>query len=397
VWFDYTTQCDGDVYIDTCQTELGSLEDTVVSVYEECGGIELGCNDNYIDGTVDCGDRSAVILPVPPNTKLKIRVAGAGYAVGTFPLRVTELPDIVTITQTTLPHAFQSQPYSELLSFSGGCPLILNDSNINYFVKHTDLPAGLQVEGSGHLHGNPKYSGEYTFNVAVGDRNITTPGDDADFTLRILPSNDDCNDAIPITEGTFLFGTFGTTTDGPDEPDQCSFNGYSDIGQDIWFRYTSACTGKATASLCGSDYDTKLAVYDHTCPTEASAIDCNDDSPTCGQDSYQSLLTFDVSTGQQYLIRIGGFAGWYGNGKLLMTCYNDCNGNGILDEMDISNGTSIDCNRNTVPDECECDIAGFASGYGRTRCDVDCCYGDADGDGDVDGVDLAQLISVNCL
>ena len=32
----------------------------------------------------------------------------------------------------------------------------------------------------------------------------------------------------------------------------------------------------------------------------------------------------------------------------------DCNGNGIADETDISNGTSEDTNGNGVPDECEC-------------------------------------------
>ena len=31
----------------------------------------------------------------------------------------------------------------------------------------------------------------------------------------------------------------------------------------------------------------------------------------------------------------------------------DCNGNGIEDGVDIGNGTSLDLNRNGVPDECE--------------------------------------------
>jgi hypothetical protein len=49
-----------------------------------------------------------------------------------------------------------------------------------------------------------------------------------------------------------------------------------------------------------------------------------------------------------------------------------------------------------VPDECECDLAGFAADYGWTRCDLNCCFGDADGDGDVDGMDLVQTATVNC-
>ena len=34
-------------------------------------------------------------------------------------------------------------------------------------------------------------------------------------------------------------------------------------------------------------------------------------------------------------------------------CGPDCNGNGVLDSADISNGTSLDCNANGVPDECD--------------------------------------------
>ena len=399
MWYTYTTGCDGEVYIDTCQDYLGSLEDTVLSVYDACGGTELACNDNYVDATVNCGWRSAVIMPLPPNTPLKIRVAGVGTMSdrGTFPLRVSESPYDITITPSPLPDALQGQPYSEQLSLAGGCPLILEDSRVWYFVGDSDLPAGLEVDGQGLLHGIPEVAGIYTFNVSVDDALITgTPGDNAEFDLRILPSNDDCADAIPITEGGYGFGTVGSTTDGPDEPDQCDFNDYTNIGSDIWFRYSPSCTGQATASLCGSAYDTKLAVYEQTCPSAASAIACNDDSSTCGTSSFQSQLTFDVTTGEEYLIRVGGFAGWWGNGELQMTCYGDCNGNGINDETDISNQTSIDCNGNAVPDECDCDFTGFAMGYGRTRCEIDCCYGDWDGDGDVDGVDLVQLISSNC-
>jgi len=40
------------------------------------------------------------------------------------------------------------------------------------------------------------------------------------------------------------------------------------------------------------------------------------------------------------------------------TCYPDCNLNGIADEVDIESGTSMDCNSNVVPDECEPDSDG---------------------------------------
>ncbi len=53
----------------------------------------------------------------------------------------------------------------------------------------------------------------------------------------------------------------------------------------------------------------------------------------------------------------------------------DCNGNGVLDECDLSAGTSRDCNANGIPDDCE--------------------VGDFNGDGNVDLTDYATFI--NCI
>ena len=69
-------------------------------------------------------------------------------------------------------------------------------------------------------------------------------------------------------------------------------------------------------------------------------------------------------------------------------CGLDCNGNGILDDVDIEQGTSKDCNFNLVPDECEPD----ADGDGVPD-DCDVCPGfddNADDDQDTipDGCDI---------
>ncbi len=85
---------------------------------------------------------------------------------------------------------------------------------------------------------------------------------------------------------------------------------------------------------------------------------------------------------------------------------NDCNGNTIPDECDIAGGNSDDANGNGIPDECECwgdldgdgdidlsDLATLLSNYGMPD---GASYedGDLDGDGDVDLSDLAALLSV---
>lgn len=133
------------------------------------------------------------------------------------------------------------------------------------------------------------------------------------------PPNDACAAAISIGDGAFPFSTVNATTDGPNEPSACNFFSYTQVGNDVWFRYTASCTGAATASVCSSTYDTKLAVYvGNACPTAASAIACNDDF--CGNGGLRSQVTFAATAGQQYLIRIGGYTGETGSGTLQMAC-----------------------------------------------------------------------------
>jgi hypothetical protein len=92
----------------------------------------------------------------------------------------------------------------------------------------------------------------------------------------------------------------------------------------------------------------------------------------------------------------------------------DCNGNGVIDSVDMAEATSEDCNGNGVPDECEpgeidgvCgvnldDFATFAlcyAGAGATAPPPGCtaeqfCSSDIEGDGDVDLADFATFATV---
>lgn len=133
------------------------------------------------------------------------------------------------------------------------------------------------------------------------------------------PANDDCPNAQPISNGTIAFSTRLATTDGPIEPGACNFSGDTQVGQDIWYCYIASCTGHVTVNLCGSTYDTKVAIYQTdsmcTCPGGASAIACNDDF--CG---LQSQVTFVSIAGQKYLIRVGGFTTASGTGTMTVSC-----------------------------------------------------------------------------
>lgn len=112
------------------------------------------------------------------------------------------------------------------------------------------------------------------------------------------PSNDRCDRALPVGEVLDLaFSTIEATADGPGDPIR---------GPNIWYCYTPSRTGEAVVSLCGSKYDTMVAVYRGCAcdPRRTDMIAHNDDF--C---DYQSQVSFDVIAGRQYLIEIGGFGG----------------------------------------------------------------------------------------
>jgi len=121
---------------------------------------------------------------------------------------------------------------------------------------------------------------------------------------------DTCMNARPIGDVTDLhFDTTSATFDGP---------GLCMTSPNIWFCYTAECTGDVTVSLLGSSYDTKLAIYDgcECYPTAYDLIECNDDAGG----SYQSEITFAADAGNQYLIEVGGYASWTGQGILNIEC-----------------------------------------------------------------------------
>ena len=118
-------------------------------------------------------------------------------------------------------------------------------------------------------------------------------------------ANDACAAATPIAGyGVTPFTTVGATTDGLAAP-ACLFFGVPQIYNDVWYCWTASQTGIASVDLCGSSYDTKLAVYgDCTpCPNPATIIACNDDS--C---ALQSKVTFIAEAGHSYTIRVGAYA-----------------------------------------------------------------------------------------
>jgi hypothetical protein len=136
---------------------------------------------------------------------------------------------------------------------------------------------------------------------------INITGEDCPET----PTNDNCADAIAISEVTdYEFHTVGATFDG---------DGMCNEAPNVWFIYTASFTGDAVISLCGSDYNTKLAVYDGvSCDPLPTELGCNDNYSYCGN---ASQLILPVVTGNQYLVEIGGGYDAVGSGLLTIEEY----------------------------------------------------------------------------
>jgi|GEM_PF-1689791 len=173
-----------------------------------------------------------------------------------------------------------------------------------------------------------------------------TPDCIPDFDLTITaytgpPANDDCGNAEAVGDVTDL--AFSTTN--------ASFDGLGDCmtSPNIWYCYTATCNGTAVVSLCGSGYDTKLAVYDGcVCDPLGAEIECNDDF--CG---VQSEISFTAVQGNEYLIEVGGYSSNTGNGILNISCAgppdnDECTGAPVISTFPTTvdgttQGATIDC------------------------------------------------------
>ncbi len=133
------------------------------------------------------------------------------------------------------------------------------------------------------------------------------------LTSTCVPGNDACADARTITCGQTITGSTAAATPDFTSSTSCgtSFNSST---KGVWFSFTATTSGSTEASLCGSAYDTKLAVFTGAC----GALTCvggNDDN--CG---LQSRVTFNATAGTSYLIYVGGFSSASGNYSLSVTC-----------------------------------------------------------------------------
>jgi hypothetical protein len=206
--------------------------------------------------------------------------------------------------------------YDTVLSVHAGCP----GTTGNQVVCNDDFAS-------------PQRWSRVTFNAAANTtyrvRVSGFSGATGNFVLnssRPGIANDNCANAIAIGNGVSNFTTCGASTDGQPD-DECTAFGFNQIDNDVWFRYTATCSGRAVISTAGSNFDTKIAAYPGSpaCPPANTAIACNDDFGG----TLQSEIRFDALAGTTYRIRVGGYRNRAGDVRLSIACSrSDCPGEG---------------------------------------------------------------------
>ncbi|MBN1973840.1 MAG: hypothetical protein JW787_09400 [Sedimentisphaerales bacterium] len=193
--------------------------------------------------------------------------------------------------------------WDSMLAVYSGCQC---PATVGRRLAYNDDYCGLASQVSIPVTGGNQYLIEvghwYTFSSGTGVISVSCVG-------TPVTTNDNCANAQTVGNVTNLaFTTVGATHDGPSA---CIMN-----SPNIWYKYTATCTGTAVFSLCGSSFDTVLAVYSGTSCSNLSLVGCNDDA--CGS---QSELSISVTSGKTYWIEVGGLSQTdVGTGKLTISC-----------------------------------------------------------------------------
>jgi hypothetical protein len=146
--------------------------------------------------------------------------------------------------------------------------------------------------------------------------------DNATANCPFTPVNDNCANAIAVVDGTYDYTNQFATTDGAALPAVCEKGGGVMLGNDLWYNYTPMVSGMATVTLCGAtNYDSRIAVFMGCgCPADnANIVECDDDAcEGVDVEDLQSEMSFPVTAGQCYKLRVGGWNNEVGSGSFTL-------------------------------------------------------------------------------
>jgi IS1 family transposase len=382
LWYAYTATESGIATFDLC----GSNFNTRLAVWDACYGNVIVCNDN----SNSCGSgslQSSISMEVISGTTYFVQIGGYDAITGNGDLSITVIPyptndncanaisigevsdlPFTTITAT----ASGVKPdcgggtnpkdiwYAYTPTLSGVAAVDLCGSDYDTRLAIWNACNGTQIDcnddsdycGSGSLQSYLAIEvvAGVTYYLQVGGYNANEGSGDLSISIIPYPVNDDCSNAISIGEVSGLqYTTIGATAGG-DNPG-C---GGSVNPVDIWYEYTATSSGFGSFSLCGSNFNTRLAIWD---ACNGSIINCNDNDSQCGSGSLQSFIGMDVVVGTTYYVQVGGNNSSTGSGQLSISVFqypdnDDCSTATLVGEVSDLPFTTITATASGVKPTC---------------------------------------------
>ena len=334
VWYKLSTETGllTDYTISLC----GSDFDTKISVYSgDCGN--LVCEEANEDF---CGTQSEVAFQGDGNTTYYILIHGEG--VGNYTLNVDCVPvppvndecvsaiplvcgDSITGQTTDATDSGGNDAPDEFYTYTGnGEPELIVVSLCENTVYDSVLRVYDSCDLSNELFFDDDFCGSQSQISFTSDGTTTYyimvegfGNESGNYTLNLTCQtpilNDECEGAIPIACGETLNGTtFGANGDNETAP-YCSA---PIISPGVWYKFSddSGIVNDFTLSLCGSDFDTQLAVYTGECGNLICEIG-NDDFCVAG-----SQVSFQGDGNTDYYFLIHAYGGDTGNYIINLEC-----------------------------------------------------------------------------
>lgn len=251
-------------------------------------------------------------------------------------------------TSTSATFSLCGSSYDTKISvFSGACgALTCLDGN--------DDDCGLQseVEIQNLIPGAPYFVLVHGFNSASGPFTLeVTPG------AAQAPVNDDVLAPLPVSCGDVVFGSTDAAT-----VDSAGTCGTTNSAPGVWYVFIG--TGdQVTVTTCaaGTNYDTKISVYDASFFTGAVGslvcVDGNDDDAGCSFSSSRSTVVFQSQPGVPYWVLIHGFGSATGDFEASLTCTqapppipnDECQGAIPMACGDVVSGSTAGANVDVAP------------------------------------------------
>jgi len=331
-WYSFTGTA-GDITVSLC--DGGTDYDSLLSVYDACGGTQIAINDDA------CGTQSELTFTSDGTTTYYIAVEGFNTSnFGNFSLAIscpvtndecagaTPVACGETVVGTTADNTDTggNAAPDEWYSFTGTgttqmVTLSLCDGGTDYDsllrvfdacggneIAANDDACGLQSEVSFQSDGTTTY---YVMVEGFGSNA-------GNFSLEVtcvdpLP-NDECAGALDIACGQTVVGETNTASFDATAP--VCVTGITAPG--VWYTFTddTGLITNYTLSMCdgGTDYDSKITVYSGDCGALACVVD-NDD--TCG---LQSEVAWQGDGSTTYYVLVHGFGANTGNFSLALAC-----------------------------------------------------------------------------